>query len=68
VLKSCELANALEKSRSIPLEDIASISMDHKRQIGFVQLRGGAEVQLEVSGLPDLFDKLTEMYSGSYLA
>jgi hypothetical protein len=58
----------LEKSRAIPLEDIASILMDDKRQIGFVQLRGGAEVQLEVTDLPDLLDKLTEMYAGSFLA
>lgn len=68
MLKAIELATALERSRSIPLEQIASIQMDDKRQIAFVQLHTGTEVQLEVSCLTDLFDKLTELYSGSHAA
>ena len=68
MLKAIELATALERSRSIPLDQIASIQMDHKRQIAFVQLHTGTEVQLEVSDLAELFEKLTELYSGSHAA
>jgi hypothetical protein len=67
-MKAIELAHALEQSRAIPLEQIASIAMDHKRQLAFVQLHTGTEVQLEASGYGDLIQKLTELYSGSYNA
>jgi len=40
--------------------------MDHKRNLAFVQLHTGTEVQLEASGYGDLIQKLTELYSGSY--
>jgi hypothetical protein len=67
-MKAIELAHALEQSRAIPLDQIASIAMDHKRQLAFVQLHTGTEVQLEASGCGDLIQKLTELYSGSYNA
>lgn len=67
-MKAIELAHALEQSRAIPLEQIASIAMDYKRQLAFVQLHTGTEVQLEASGYGDLIHKLTELYSGSYNA
>jgi hypothetical protein len=67
-MKAMELAIALEQSRSIPLEQIASIALDHKRQLAFVQLHTGTEVQMEASGFGDLIHKLTELYSGSYNA
>jgi hypothetical protein len=65
-MKAIELAHALEQSRAIPLDQIASIAMDHKRNLAFVQLHTGTEVQLEASGYGDLIQKLTELYSGSY--
>ncbi len=68
LLKAFELAHALEKSRSIPLDQIASIALDHKRQIAFVQLHTGTEVQLEAAGFSELFEKLTELYSGKHAA
>src|SRR6201995_5922565 len=67
-MKALELAHALEQSRAIPLDQIASIAMDHKRNLAFVQLHTGTEVQLEASGYGDLIQKLTELYSGSYNA
>lgn len=67
-MKAIELAHALEQSRAIPLDQIASIAMDHKRQLAFVQLHTGTEVQLEASGCGDLIQKLTELYSGSFNA
>lgn len=67
-MKAIELAHALEQSRAIPLDQIASIAMDHKRQLAFVQLHTGTEVQLEASGYGDLIHKLTELYSGSFNA
>jgi hypothetical protein len=67
-MKAIELAHALEQSRAIPLDQIASIAMDHKRQLAFVQLRTGTEVQLEASGYGDVIQKLTELYSGTYNA
>lgn len=67
-MKAIELAHALEQSRAIPLDQIASIALDHKRQLAFVQLHTGTEVQLEASGYSDLIQKLTELYSGSYNA
>jgi hypothetical protein len=67
-MKAIELAHALEQSRAIPLDQIASIAMDHKRQLAFVQLHTGTEVQLEASGYGDLIQKITELYSGSYNA
>jgi hypothetical protein len=67
-MKAIELAHALEQSRAIPLDQIASIAMDHKRNLAFVQLHTGTEVQLEASGYGDLIQKLTELYSGSYNA
>jgi hypothetical protein len=67
-MKAIELAHALEQSRAIPLDQIASIAMDHKRQLAFVQLHTGTEVQLEASGCGDLIHKLTELYSGSFNA
>jgi len=65
-MKALELAHALEQSRAIPLDQIASIAMDPKRNLAFVQLHTGTEVQLEASGYGDLIQKLTELYSGSY--
>jgi hypothetical protein len=65
-MKAIELAHALEQSRAIPLDQIASIAMDPKRNLAFVQLHTGTEVQLEASGYGDLIQKLTELYSGSY--
>lgn len=67
-MKAIELAHALEQSRAIPLDQIASIALDHKRHLAFVQLHTGTEVQLEASGYGDLIQKLTELYSGSYNA
>jgi hypothetical protein len=67
-MKAIELAHALEQSRAIPLDQIASIALDHKRQLAFIQLHTGTEVQLEASGFSDLIQKLTELYSGSYNA
>jgi hypothetical protein len=67
-MKAIELAHALEQSRAIPLDQIASIAMDHKRQLAFVQLHTGTEVQLEASGYGDVIQKLTELYSGTYNA
>ena len=67
-MKAIELAHALEQSRAIPLDQIASIAMDYKRQLAFVQLHTGTEVQLEASGYGDLIQKLTELYSGTYNA
>lgn len=67
-MKAIELAHALEQSRAIPLDQIASIAMDPKRNLAFVQLHTGTEVQLEASGYGDLIQKLTELYSGSYNA
>ncbi len=67
-MKAIELAHALEQSRSIPLDQIASIAMDAKRQLAFVQLHTGTEVQMEANGYGDLIHKLTELYSGSYQA
>ncbi len=68
MLKAIELAHALEKSRSIPLDQIASIALDHKRKIAFIQLHTGTEVQLEAAGFSELVEKLTELYSGKYVA
>ena len=67
-MKAMELAHALEQSRAIPLEQIASIAMDDKRQLAFVQLHTGTEVQMEATNYSDLIHKLTELYSGSYSA
>jgi hypothetical protein len=67
-MKAIELAHALEQSRAIPLDQIASIAMDYKRQLAFVQLHTGTEVQMEASGYGDLIQKLTELYSGSFNA
>jgi hypothetical protein len=67
-MKAIELAHALEQSRAIRLDQIASIAMDHKRQLAFVQLHTGTEVQLEASGYGDVIQKLTELYSGTYNA
>ena len=67
-MKAIELAHALEQSRSIPLDQIASIAMDHKRQLAFVQLHTDTEVQLETSDYNDVIQKLTELYSGTYNA
>ncbi len=63
-----QLASALEQTRSIPLEQIASVAMDYKRQLAVVQLHSGTEVQMEASGYPELIEKLTELYSGRYVA
>jgi hypothetical protein len=68
LMKAFELAYALEKSRAIPLDQIASIALDRKRQLAFVQLSTGTEVQLEATGYEDLIHKLTELYSGTYAA
>jgi hypothetical protein len=68
LLKTIELAIALERSRAIPLEQIASIALDKKRQLAFVQLSTGTEVQLEATGFEDLIHKLTELYSGIHAA
>jgi hypothetical protein len=68
LLKTIELATALERSRAIPLEQIASIALDKKRQLAFVQLSTGTEVQLEATGFADLIHKITELYSGIYAA
>ncbi|MGI8770625.1 MAG: hypothetical protein ACR2JE_04245 [Acidobacteriaceae bacterium] len=67
-MKAFELAHALEKSRAIPLDQIASIALDRKRQLAFVQLSTGTEVQLEATGYEDLIQKLTELYAGSHAA
>ncbi|HEX6496053.1 MAG TPA: hypothetical protein VF018_11250 [Acidobacteriaceae bacterium] len=67
-MKAIELAHALEQSRAIPLDQIASIALDQKRQLAFVQLHTGTEVQLEASGFGDLIHKLTELYSGTFNA
>lgn len=64
-MKAIELANALEQSRAIPLDQIASIAMDHKRHLAFVQLHTGTEVQLEATNYGELIHKLTELYSGT---
>ncbi len=63
-----QLASALEQTRSIPLDQIASVAMDHKRQLAVVQLHSGTEVQMEASSYPELIEKLTELYSGRYVA
>ena len=42
--------------------------MDHKRKLAVVQLHSGTEVQMEVTDYRDLIDKLTELYSGQYVA
>ena len=67
-MNSLQLANALEQTRSIPLDQIASVAMDHKRKIAFIQLHSGTEVQMEVSDYSELIEKLTELYSGRYAA
>jgi len=63
-----QLASALEQTRSIPLDQIASVAMDHKRKLAVVQLHSGTEVQMEVSNYRELIEKLTELYSGQYVA
>ena len=68
LMNSLQLASALEQTRSIPLDQIASVAMDHKRKLAVVQLHSGTEVQMEVTDYRDLIDKLTELYSGQYVA
>ncbi len=63
-----QLASALEQTRSIPLDQIASVAMDYKRKLAVVQLHSGTEVQMEASGYSELIEKLTELYSGRYVA
>ena len=68
-MKAIELAHALEQSRAIPLDQIASIAMDHKRQSAIVLASYRQQkVQLEASGYGDVIQKLTELYSGTYNA
>jgi hypothetical protein len=67
-MNALQLASALEQTRSIPLEQIASVAMDHKRKLAVVQLTSGTELQMEVNSYPELIERLTELYSGRYVA